>query len=213
MDEANQKSKVCLKSLAPNTMNVIRKLQRTTPEVIANIIIQQLTNEHPNMNGQETIRRRIYDVINVLSAAGVIDKVGKQIIYQGTSRYFNTLPTPHPYLKDEDSQRIRKKEKQLEEKIVLLTLFKSLIQRNYPIAEPPQGSKPLPQIIIGINEQSSMNLKYPQSRSELELSTKHKMIFLAPSDMLKRLHFPKTSIKAFLEASPDYARYAQSLLE
>ena len=130
-DNKKQKNKICLKALAPHTMELIRDLKSTTSEDIATCIIEKLTFQHPGLKGQDTIKRRIYDVINVLSAAGVIDKVGKQIIYQGTSPFFKSIPVNSSVLSENDINRIKNKEKLLESKIALLTLFKALIQRNF----------------------------------------------------------------------------------
>ena len=209
-DNKKQKNKICLKALAPHTMELIRDLKSTTSEDIATCIIEKLTFQHPGL--KDTIKRRIYDVINVLSAAGVIDKVGKQIIYQGTSPFFKSIPVNSSVLSENDINRIKNKEKLLESKIALLTLFKALIQRNFKIPEPENRIK-LPAILVGVKEPSSTILKHPLVRTEVEFTSKEPMVFLAPSDVLMKINLPKESIKAFLDASPDYARYAQSLLQ
>ncbi|KAK8833990.1 hypothetical protein M9Y10_025551 [Tritrichomonas musculus] len=211
-DAKKQKNKICLKNLAPHTMELIRDLKTTTSEDIATCIIEKLTFQNPGLKGQDTIKRRIYDVINVLSAAGVIDKVGKQIIYQGTSPFFKSIPVNSSVLSESDIKRIQNKEKLLESKIALLTLFKALIQRNFILPEPENRIK-LPAILVGVKEPSSTILKHPLVRTEIEFTSKEPMVFLAPSEVLMKINLPKESIKAFLEASPDYARYAQSLLQ
>ena len=210
-DSKKQKNRICLKALAPKTMELIHELKTTTSENIANLIIGNLTFQHPGLKGQETIRRRIYDVINVLSAAGVIDKVGKQIIYQGTSRFCKSSSTNQTSLSEDDVQRIKDKEKNLEDKITLLILYKTLIQRNFQAVEPNDRIH-FPAIIVGIKDPSNTILKHPMLRTELEFITKEPMMFLAPSDILRRIDLPKESIKDFLDASPDYARFAQRLL-
>lgn len=211
-DAKKQKNKICLKALAPHVMELIRDLKSTTSEDIATCIIEKLTIQNPGLKGQDTIKRRIYDVINVLSAAGIIDKVGKQIIYQGTSPFFKTIPANSSVLSESDIQRIKAKEKLLQSKIALFTLFKVLIQRNFNVPEPENRIK-LPAILVGVKEPSSTILKHPLVRTEVEFTSKEPMVFLAPSEVLTKINLPKESIKAFLEASPDYARYAQSLIQ
>jgi hypothetical protein len=73
-------TRLCLKMLTPRISEVMRDLVTTTSEDIASTIITKYFRLNPNVTGQDPICRRIYDVINVLSAAGVIDKVGKQVV-------------------------------------------------------------------------------------------------------------------------------------
>ena len=86
------KDKVCLKSIAPRLMEVMREMGTTTSENLAAILINKLVCENQNANSQDTVKRRIYDVINVLSAAGIIEKVGKKLTWKGM-KSFGSAPS------------------------------------------------------------------------------------------------------------------------
>uniref|UniRef100_A0A914DE84 Uncharacterized protein n=1 Tax=Acrobeloides nanus TaxID=290746 RepID=A0A914DE84_9BILA len=78
----------------------------------------------------KNIRRRVYDALNVLMAMNIIEKEKKEIRWVG-------LPTSSLQecrrLEDEKSkrqERIRHKTEQLQELIIQLVAYKSLVQRN-----------------------------------------------------------------------------------
>ena len=77
------KDKVCLKAIAPRLMEIMREMGTTNSENLAAILINKLVIENQNANSQDTVKRRIYDVINVLTAAGIIEKVGKKLTWRG----------------------------------------------------------------------------------------------------------------------------------
>ena len=160
-------SRICLKTLAPMTLQVMRELGNTTSEDLATVIINNIMRKQPGLTGQETIRRRIYDVINVLSAAGVIDKVGKQLIWHGYQGA-NVAPIVLPG-SGEDEQRILAKEQVLRDKVSLLTLYKALLNRNFKRGTTPPDSVSLPAIIVGIKEPDKASVTQPMDGCELEI--------------------------------------------
>ena len=89
MSANDTKDKICLKSIAPKLMELMREIRTTTSESLASMLIQRLFIENQNMNAHDTVKRRIYDVINVLSAAGIIEKVGKKLTWHGLNDFRN----------------------------------------------------------------------------------------------------------------------------
>jgi hypothetical protein len=201
-------ARLCLKDLAPHTLEVMRELESTTSEDIATLTIDKLLRSNPNLTSQDTIRRRIYDVINVLSAAGVIDKVGKQIIWHGGRR--PVLHSAAPKAADESG--IAVKEKALRDKVSLLTLYKALIKRNFS-REPGPDALPLPVILIGIRDKTQATFTQALNRCDLEIRSHKDLIFMAPSDILRNIRIPPQSIRGILTLSPDFARYGTHLLD
>ena len=209
--EASAASRICLKTLAPMTLQVMHELGNTTSEDLATVIINNIMRKQPGLTGQETIRRRIYDVINVLSAVGVIDKVGKQLIwhdYQGANVAPVTLPGG-----GEEEQRILAKEQVLRDKVSLLTLYKALLNRNFTRGPTPPDSVSLPAIIVGIKEPDKASVTQPMDGCELEIRANNRNLsFLAPSDVLQRLSFSQEFIKNILMCSPELWQYGAHLL-
>jgi hypothetical protein len=201
-------ARLCLKDLARHTLEVMRELESTTSEDIATLTIDKLLRSNPNLTGQDTIRRRIYDVINVLSAAGVVDKVGKQILWHGGRR--TVLPAVASKAADESG--ISAKEKVLRDKVSLLTLYKALIKRNFT-REPGPDALPLPVILIEIRDKNQATFTQATNRCALEIRSKKDLLFMAPSDILRNIKIPAQSIRGILALSPDFARYGLHLLD
>jgi hypothetical protein len=197
-------SRLCLKAIAPTTLDVMLELGTTTSEDIATMIINSYMRANPNLSGQETIHRRVYDVINVLSAAGVIDKVGKQVVWRGGR--------PAAPGSGACEERIRTKEQMLSDKVKLLTLYKVLIKRNF-VRDPAPDTMTLPVILIGIRNPGRTTFTQSLNRCELEIKSDRTMLFLAPSDILRKIALPKQSIEGILTLSPDLLRYGAQLLQ
>jgi hypothetical protein len=211
-ESAPSQSRLCLKALAPHTLDVMRELGTTTSEDIANVIIDKLTRTTPNLSGQETIRRRIYDVINVLSAAGVVDKVGKQIVWHGGRRAPNARPNAAPRATGDDDARIAAKERMLRDKVSLLTLYKALIKRNFA-HEPAADVLGLPVILLGIKDADKTTFTQSLNRCELEVRSTGGLVFMAPSEILQKINLERKTVKGILDLSPELARYGTQLLQ
>jgi hypothetical protein len=202
--------RLCLKALAPHTLEVMRELGTTTSEDIATMIINRLLRADPRLTGQETIRRRIYDVINVLSAARIIDKVGKQIVWHGA--HAGLVPVARgPQASDTGPSRIEQKERLLRDKFGLLTLYKALMKRNF-IQEPPTDAIGLPAIMIGIRDPENTTFTQSLNRCELHVRSSRNMQFWGPGDILKKIDLAEC-VKEILLRSGELSRYGQELLE
>lgn len=200
--------RLCLKSLAHCTLEVIREMGNTTSEDLATVIISKFLRAQPNLTGQDTIRRRIYDVINVLSATGVIEKSGKQLVFRG----YKAVPGGK-FMQPQSSEneaRIATKEKILRDKISLLVLYKALLKRNYARGQPPPDAVHLPAIVVGIRDLDKSSMVSVMNGLELKIEASQRdLLFLAPSDILKKMRkdFPDEVIRSFLEEAPELVRY------
>lgn len=117
------------------------------------------------------IRRRVYDALNVLMAMNIIEKEKKEIRWVG-------LPTSSlaecRRLEEEKMQRqerIRQKTEQLQELIVQLVAYKSLVQRNRE-RERLQGRPPnsailyLPYIIVSASKKTMVECAIAPDKTE-----------------------------------------------
>jgi hypothetical protein len=211
-ESAPPHSRLCLNALAPHTLDVMRELETTTSEDIANMIIDKLTRTTPSRSSQKTIRHRIYDVINVLSAAGVVDKVGKQIVWHGGRQAPNARPNAAPRATGDDDARIAAKERMLRDKVSLLTLYKALIKRNFA-HEPTADVLGLPVILLGIKDAAQITFTQSLNRCELEVRSTGGLVFMAPSEILQKINLERKTVKGILDLSPELARYGTQLLQ
>jgi hypothetical protein len=187
----------------------MRDLGSATSEDIATIVINRLMASNPTLSGHDTIRRRIYDVINVLSAAGLIDKVGKQIVWRGSRQTILAAARPQPALGDAKS-RASGKEMLLQNKVALLTLYKTLLKRNFE-RDPPPDAIALPVIFIAVKDHTKTTFKQSLTRGDLEIRSTRNLKFMAPGEVMMRLALSKATARTILEMSPELVPYGQLL--
>jgi hypothetical protein len=200
-DNSAAQGRLCLKSLARQTLDVMRELGTATSDDLATVTVRRLKLSGGGSSGDETIRRRIYDVINVLSAAGVIDKVGKQLVWHGSRPTLPPLTREGLGVSPSDS-RILSKERDLREKMTLLVLYKALVQRNFLRHAVPDGAIYLPAMIIAIKGSGKDLLTQFSNQLELEIKSSPKITFFSPKDILPKIGLPLDSIKQLLALAP-----------
>jgi len=202
------KDRICLKEISSHLCSLMREIKKSTCENIASMLISQMTVINTNLTGQETIRRRIYDVINVLSAAGIIDKSGKQLVWNG----FGSLSTNHPPAakKNQEDHDFGIKEHKICQKVHTLTIYKALIHRNM-VTHKPIGSVHFPLILIGISKSSDTRINHISGCSHLEITSDRPRFFYSPFDILMRLPLDSAIIKKLIEASPELEKFARDV--
>ena len=215
-------SRLSLKVLAPETARIVREYGTATTEEIATVVITKFQGSIDNSKTttQDTIRRRIYDVINVLAASGLIEKVGKKITWNSTTPYLQALPSGDSSLNqittNEDKiieSRIKEKEAQLRAKICLLTLYKALTERNFPKSASEKDIS-LPTILICL--ENSNDIAFSPSdpdNKRIEIRATKQIKLQSPLEILKNINFDKNVIAKLLQAQPaDFSQYATDLL-
>lgn len=115
-----------LHKMAGNVLAFITEHDSTTFHDVADIMVRHL-DEHDQQSSR-TLRRRVYDVLNVFMAAGFITKTGKggQSIRLLRART-GVLSSPY---QNSETDNIMKRQTELAEKIKRLVLTKLLIERN-----------------------------------------------------------------------------------
>jgi hypothetical protein len=179
--------RICLKSLAPITAETIRELHTTTCEELANHVVAKLGHHAVNgsdpVSGHAVIRRRVYDVINVLTAAGIAAKDGKWLTWLGVVE-----GATEPVVVDE-AQLLDTRQRQLEEKMAQLLLYKMLLQRNWGVERPPRAVS-LPTIVVGMPDAEGTTITQPLDGSELHI-TPGKLVFMGSLDLLTNMGLSK----------------------
>ncbi|KAI1723619.1 transcription factor DP domain-containing protein [Ditylenchus destructor] len=122
-------SKVCEKVKQKGTTNYNEVAEELVAEYFESLP-DPPSNQEKVQYDAKNIRRRVYDALNVLMAMNIIEKIKKEIKWVG-------LPTSSlaecRILEEEKLQRqerLRQKTEQLQELIIQLVAYKSLVQRN-----------------------------------------------------------------------------------
>ncbi|EAX96293.1 hypothetical protein TVAG_264170 [Trichomonas vaginalis G3] len=204
------KDKVCLKALAPRLLELLLELGETTSESIATILINNLIQENPHSFSQETVRRRIYDVINVLSATGIIEKDGKKLNWRGLKRQ-NPGAEAEQAPKPNAPSPLVLKQRSLFLKLRILAAYKALIQKNFPNRKPP-NALPARVMVFGTasNEIKTTRLGRHEIKIELRERPTH---FFSPTDIILHVQFPPQLIHDLLEINPLFAKYSKEVID
>ncbi|EAY20676.1 hypothetical protein TVAG_163720 [Trichomonas vaginalis G3] len=203
---SDSKDKICLKAIAPRLLELMRSMKSTTSETIATMLINLLAVEAAGSFSQETVRRRIYDVINVLSATGVIEKDGKKLTWRGLNN--PNAPSQDPSQNVPPS--LLMKERNLHDKLRLLAAYKALIRKNFPQVRPSNGL-PARVIIFGTTCREIQASKEEDHEIKIEMAHKPSCYF-SPADIIARIPFSYEEIQSVFEANAYFKKYAKEVL-
>ena len=148
-----------------------------------------------NSDSLENIKKRIYDVIQILEATGIILKNGKTLTFQNpdfSKRQSFRMIT-------EKERQVLKKEEELMQRLNILTKFKAIITKNTLINRPNE-SITLPFILIAIKDP---NATYQQSfdKRSLDINVKDIHSFLSPLNIVQKTEIDKDIVKTIWENS------------
>jgi hypothetical protein len=174
---------LCLNNLAASVMKFIEATQVTTFQDVADRLVLEVSRLPGESKGEKTTRRRVYDVLNVFLAAGLIERSGKSI----------RLCVPPDGADDEaaDSDEGRsimngceEKQRLLKDKIRLLAAYKGLVARNMALQRPRSTVK-LPSIFIGFNTNISGSSNTSLDGRRFEIQSSGKPVFYSPMEILE----------------------------
>lgn len=193
---------LCLNRLAVSVMQFIQTKQVTTFHEVADMIVAKVAQTQNEPNGEKTTRRRVYDVLNVFLASGLITKESKSIRYQPLGNISQETDLP-PDMK-ELIQACEEKQAKLVQRIQLLLAYKSLMARNEK-AMRPANAIPMPVIIVGFNSNIAGGSKAALNGRTLEMYASENPIFYSPMDVFSQLNFPVDLQKQLLREIPGLA--------
>ncbi|KAH7673232.1 transcription factor Dp-2, partial [Aphelenchoides avenae] len=140
----------------------------------------------------KNIRRRVYDALNVLMAMNIIEKEKKEIRWVGlpTSSYAEVRRLQEEKTQRQD--RIRQKTEQLQELILQLVAYKSLVQRNRDRerdhGRPSENSiLYLPYIIVNTDKKTMIDCQISHDKSEYWFNFDQPFEIHDDIEVLKRL--------------------------
>jgi hypothetical protein len=140
---------LCLNNLAASVMKFIKAAQVTTFQDVADGLILEVSRFPRENKGEKTTSRRVYYVLNVFLAPGLIERSRKSIRF--------CLPWGGTDGETADSDEVRRgvsaceaKQQLLNDKIKLLAAYKGLVTGNSAVQRPRSAIK-LPSIIVGFD--------------------------------------------------------------
>jgi hypothetical protein len=189
--------------MSATVLSVLRAKQSASFADLAADVVQIFGRNNPDEEiNERTITRRVYDVLNVFVAAGVVKKEGNLI----------RIPTEQrmaPGAQDGDEIRAVKarlalKEAALLEKARLLLYYRLIIQRNQSQARPLAAFE-LPVICVALRDTKNGHARRTLNGSRLEIVTKADPMFFSPMELFDQLKFSVESQMALARATPEIA--------
>ncbi|KAH0785554.1 transcription factor Dp [Histomonas meleagridis] len=188
-----------LTNMASQVFSILKENGQTTFDEVADKIFETIGEKTMDTtNDQRTLKRRVYDVLNVLCAAGFVNKDKKTITYQK----FNTdlkLGTPE---QSQIAERIAQKERELVVKTKLLIYYKLLIERNRKTQRPATAVQ-LSSIFVGFRDVGNGQIQRSLNGHELVIISRSPPLFFSPLDVFEGISFPHRLKVECLRRIPD----------
>ena len=191
---------LCLSNIAVPILKIIRKANAKSFSEIADSFLQYLTENGADVSNEKTIRRRVYDVLNVLMAADIIVKdENKQVrITHGENdpndheedKEEQEEQKPLPVVDPEEEQRIEEKKKKLIVSARLLIYYRLLVERNKKLLRPVTNVQ-MPSIIIGYTDVKNGRIERSLNGKEMVIHSTKCPHFYSPQNIFNCMEFPK----------------------
>ncbi|OII72629.1 transcription factor E2F dimerization partner domain-containing protein [Cryptosporidium andersoni] len=196
-----------LKQVAVKICSLLKVWRISTHSDIADILIMEylgpvdqekyasdILYQKSRESSEKSIRRRVYDAINVLISATIIGRSGKSITWQGISHFLNSL-RPTNIDKCINPPNLQSIQKQLHENIdkyerlqYTLSSLKTIIEYNSKNKISNEQIK-LPSCILVTNSSDIVNIKctYFNNRKSVAIQTTNIVDFLDQFDIINRI--------------------------
>lgn len=186
-DSQNDKEEtIRMSDLSKPVIETISNLGITTMKDVACMIAQQMFPESKH----KTAQRRVYDVISILIAAGIIIKDKKNLSINPSYR-------SKIYRPNEKTAEFIEKSHQLASTLLL-------IRRNSKFNR-PQMTTSLPSIFIGCDKSTKGKITREFSGHELKIESSKKPTFYSSIDVIDKMNFTRSDeINALMSTSEYY---------
>lgn len=177
---------LCLNNISAPILDIIKSKKSTTFEKVADNLLADLNLSKVDYGKEKTFRRRVYDVINVLVASGIIEKQNKDITFVGYNPGITVIPVD-PAAAEHESQ-IREKEKKLMNSIKLLVGLSLLLKRNKIRPRPPTTIS-LPALMFSYNKNSKGKVVRSIDGRQLTITSSTVPSFYGQIDVINKIKF------------------------
>ena len=197
---------LCLIKMASMILSIVRAKETTTFSEVADDIINSLGVEVADANNERTLRRRVYDVLNVFVAAGFIAKDNKKIMYTHPPELETcVIPTPDMF------DKVQAKKTALADKVKMFILWRLLIERNKG-REKPSGAVPIDKtLFVGFRNYDQGKYRRLFDGRQLEIKAESPPLFFSPMNVVEALAFPREEQCRLLCAHEELRPLAKTL--
>jgi hypothetical protein len=195
---------LCLGRMAFNILSILEESNSTSFAEVADRIIATIgAEEVGTQSEQRTLRRRVYDVLNVFCATGLIVKDNKFIQYRPILGTGKQSDVGHQI-----QARVLLKEATLAEKTKVFLGYKLLIARRREQARPPNAIQ-LPSIFVAFVDIGNGHVQRAFDGSRLEIIAHSPPRFFSPMGLFEKMGFPPDEQIACLRKMPALAGLEQ----
>ena len=195
---------LCLIKCASMTLDMLKRKEAMTFAEVADNIVASMGPSAVDGNNERTLRRRVYDVLNVLVAAGFVAKVNKKLMF--------TKPWKIPESATQFGLKVERKKVALQDKLKIFALWKLLIQRNKEGITKPTATIPIDKtIFVGFRTNDNGDYGRVLDGRQLEIRAESPPLFFSPMDVVQKLGFSLADQKRVLCEIPDLQPMAELL--
>ena len=173
-----------LTNMATSVFSILEQRESTSFSEVADLIVDSIGQnaDFDSSNEQRTLRRRVYDVLNVFFAAGFVVKENKTIKFVQSAKRRNTEVLVQA------RERLQLKKKVLADKLRLLIFHKLVIARNAQRARPLDAVQ-LPCIFVGFTDIGNGEITKTLNGLQLQIVAESPPLFFSPMNVFETLGF------------------------
>ena len=200
---------VSLKNLSKIVVDKIKGARVSTPREIANSIINNLSSRSESQTFAKSLNRRIYDVINVLTALGFVEKDEKSIKWIDNPSLIQKNQDNDPLVAKTEN-RVLEKEEKLRYKVRLLLLYKCLIESNKTQTTNKGTHIPIPLMIICFKT-PNYTINFFENNHTIDIRSTSEPTLITPLELMSMKKFPVKLIRHVISCSPEIVSCKQYL--
>jgi hypothetical protein len=177
--------------------SVLQNHESLTFQMVADSVVRTLGYSQMESNNERTLRRRVYDVLNVFVAAGITAKDGKAIVWRRTR-----MPTPPDPESDCLAETIRTRRTQLIDKIAVFVNWKLVIQRNRTRERPAVFVPVWRTLFVGFPNVPGSSYEQAVDKKTVEIRCAATPVFFSPLEAIGKMGFTTEQKLAVLRENP-----------
>ena len=189
--------KARLQDLTPLICSKLEKTHSLTNTALAESMLNEINSikDHNLTMLQSSVRRRLYDCINVLTSIGLINKNGRNLTWAqdgfkiGTPNPGNGLNQLIQSAIEGKEMNHREKSERLREMINKIVLYRELASRNRHSLFRAKSLLTLPLLLIRISNSNSIECRLSRNHLTAQYTFDGPFTILQDSDLLRSLDF------------------------